>query len=230
MKHTILAVVMITILAGCGDFEWFPDAKTSTSPNAPTSTSVSVATLTLADAPTDLPYSQSLSATGGTGTYAWAVTNGTLPAGLSLNNGGTISGTPTAVTNAAPAASVYTFTVTASDSSVPPLTAARNLTIFTPTTGRMSDTTGKVYAEGLTFDPSLGLKISDVKNTDSVAHTIQVTVVNYDNTGKVITGDGNPFSMSPITVPAGTTSPITNTNFVQFPVNNWRIKSVSITQ
>jgi hypothetical protein len=41
------------------------------------------------------PYSQSLTATGGDGTYLWAQTAGSLPAGLSLSGNGVLSGTPT---------------------------------------------------------------------------------------------------------------------------------------
>ncbi len=42
------------------------------------------------------PYSQTLGASGGNGSYSWALTSGTLPAGLSLNSStGVISGTPT---------------------------------------------------------------------------------------------------------------------------------------
>ncbi|MBE2286008.1 MAG: putative Ig domain-containing protein, partial [Prosthecobacter sp.] len=56
-------------------------------------------------------YSQSVSASGGTATYTYAVTSGTLPAGLSLNaSNGLISGTPTSSTP-------RTFTITATDAS-----------------------------------------------------------------------------------------------------------------
>jgi Peptidase A4 family/Putative Ig domain len=41
------------------------------------------------------PYSVTLSATGGTGSYHWTTTGGALPAGLTLSPTGTISGTPT---------------------------------------------------------------------------------------------------------------------------------------
>ena len=54
------------------------------------------------------PFEATLTATGGTGTYTWALSNGTLPAGL-LFADGAISGTPRE-------AGVYTFTVTATDS------------------------------------------------------------------------------------------------------------------
>jgi hypothetical protein len=55
-------------------------------------------------------YSQTLQATGGTGTITWSVTSGTLPAGLSLGAAtGIISGTPTAFGS-------FTITVEATDS------------------------------------------------------------------------------------------------------------------
>jgi hypothetical protein len=67
--------------------------------------------------PTSLPtatvetsYSQTLTATGGTAPYTFAVTAGTLPTGLNLSSGGVLSGTPTALGSS-------TFTVTATDSS-----------------------------------------------------------------------------------------------------------------
>ncbi|HIJ86309.1 MAG TPA: S8 family serine peptidase [Desulfuromonadales bacterium] len=41
------------------------------------------------------PYSQTIGATGGYGSYSWSLASGTLPAGLVLNANGIISGTPT---------------------------------------------------------------------------------------------------------------------------------------
>ena len=56
-----------------------------------------------------LPYSQTLSAAGGTAPYTFAVTAGALPAGLSLDGAsGAITGTPTALATAS-------FTITATD-------------------------------------------------------------------------------------------------------------------
>jgi hypothetical protein len=42
-----------------------------------------------------LPYSEALSATGGTGVLIWSLSAGSLPANLALGATGTISGTPT---------------------------------------------------------------------------------------------------------------------------------------
>lgn len=51
------------------------------------------------------PYSDALVATGGSGGYAWSLSAGALPPGLSLSAGGTVSGIPTA-------AGSYQFTAT----------------------------------------------------------------------------------------------------------------------
>lgn len=54
-------------------------------------------TSSLADGAVGTPYSQALSATGGDGTYTWALTAGTLPEGLELDEvTGVISGEPLA--------------------------------------------------------------------------------------------------------------------------------------
>ena len=55
-------------------------------------------------------YSQTLAAGGGTEPYTWAISAGSLPAGLSLSSGGVLSGTPTAATTAS-----FTVQATGSD-------------------------------------------------------------------------------------------------------------------
>ncbi|MGH9631068.1 MAG: putative Ig domain-containing protein, partial [Bryobacteraceae bacterium] len=56
---------------------------------------VSVETSTLPNGVAGQAYSQTLAATGGTAPYAWSVAAGALPAGLTLNAGGQLAGTPT---------------------------------------------------------------------------------------------------------------------------------------
>ncbi|HEX5819890.1 MAG TPA: Ig domain-containing protein [Gemmatimonadales bacterium] len=57
---------------------------------------VNITTTTLPAGTVNAAYSQSLAATGGTGTFTWSVAGGTLPAGLTLNAAtGVIAGTPT---------------------------------------------------------------------------------------------------------------------------------------
>jgi hypothetical protein len=72
----------------------------------------SITTTIVSDGEVGAPYSQTLTGTGGTGPYAWSVTAGSLPAGLTLNpSTGVISGTPT---GSGP--TPFTFTVTLTDS------------------------------------------------------------------------------------------------------------------
>ncbi|MEG3144437.1 putative Ig domain-containing protein [Sphingomonas sp. RT2P30] len=71
---------------------------------------ISVAPASLPDGTSGSAYSQTITASGGTAPYSYAVTVGTLPAGLTLSNGGLLSGTPGARGS-------YDFTVTATDSS-----------------------------------------------------------------------------------------------------------------
>ena len=78
-------------------------------PPPPTVAAVAIATSTAPGAQVAVPYSTALTATGGSGSYAWAITQGALPPGLSLNHTlGIINGTPTT-------AGSFAFAVTASD-------------------------------------------------------------------------------------------------------------------
>ena len=58
-----------------------------------------------------LPYSQQLAASGGSGNYGWQLNSGALPTGSSLSSGGLISGTPTQ-------GGSFTFTIRAVDLAV----------------------------------------------------------------------------------------------------------------
>jgi hypothetical protein len=69
---------------------------------------VTVTTTSLPGATADSAYSQSLTATGGDGTYTWSVTAGTVPSGTTLSSAGVLSGTPDT-------AATYNFTVQADD-------------------------------------------------------------------------------------------------------------------
>jgi hypothetical protein len=96
------------------------EAPQSTPP--PTS-SLAVVTSALPGATVGASYSQTLSASGGVLPYTWAITTGSLPAGLSLSSSGAITGTPSS-----PGSS--TFTVEVTDSTTPtPLTATQALSI-----------------------------------------------------------------------------------------------------
>jgi len=94
------------------------------------STTLSVQPAPLAITTTSLPggllnvsYSATLTASGGTTPYTWAIASGSLPTGLLLNSGtGGISGTPTAT-------GTFSFTVQVTDSSNPGQTTTKALSI-----------------------------------------------------------------------------------------------------
>ena len=67
-------------------------------------------------------YNYALLATGGVSPYTWTISSGSLPPTLGLSNGGVISGTTTT-------GGTYNFTVKASDSESPALTATKALQI-----------------------------------------------------------------------------------------------------
>jgi len=80
---------------------------------------VAIATTTLPGGYVGLSYSQTLQATGGSGSYSWSIAPESLPPGLSLSAAGVISGTPTTT-------GTYTFTVQVTDGTT---TATQSLSI-----------------------------------------------------------------------------------------------------
>ena len=86
MNHRVMAFIVGSLLLalGCGG------------PTDPALATLAVTTTSLADGVQQVPYSETLAATGGDGSYTWG-TFRALPAGLTLNTvTGQISGTPTA--------------------------------------------------------------------------------------------------------------------------------------
>ncbi|WP_430543087.1 putative Ig domain-containing protein [Xanthomonas sacchari] len=107
--------------------------------------------------PTSLPaatagtsYSQTLSASGGTAPYGFAITTGTLPVGMLLSSAGVLSGTPSGTGS-------FNFTVSATDSGASPISGSRayTLTVASPTltlpaTTLPNGTAGQAYSAAIT--------------------------------------------------------------------------------
>jgi Putative Ig domain/Galactose oxidase, central domain/Kelch motif len=127
----------------------------SSTPPQTTSTNFIVAVVppivisaTLPTANPGVAYSQSLLAFGAAPPLTFALTAGTLPSGLNLAADGTVTGTTTAI-------GTFSFTVTATDSSTPPVNASQviSMTVAAPlaiTTGSLPN--GQV---GIAYNASL---------------------------------------------------------------------------
>lgn len=102
---------------------------------------LTIAPITLPAGKAGVPYTATLTATGGTAPYAWTVTSGSLPAGLSLNAAtGTISGTPTVAVSAA----ALMLKVTDSGSPAQSQSVSLTLTIAAPTLSPLAITSTAV--------------------------------------------------------------------------------------
>lgn len=83
---SILSFIFVIVLAACGG-----GGSTPKPPAAP----LTITTALLARGSVNVPYSFLLQGSGGTGTYTWAITKGTLPTKLTFSDAhGQISGTP----------------------------------------------------------------------------------------------------------------------------------------
>jgi len=99
--------------------------------SAASTATLSITTSSLPNGQVNTAYSTTLAASGGATPYSWALTTGTLPAGLSLNSSsGVISGTPTATANA----TSLTFKVTDSSSPAQTQSVTLALTVSSATT------------------------------------------------------------------------------------------------
>jgi hypothetical protein len=134
--------------SGTDSFTYTATNTTGTSAPATVTITITAPTFTFSPAAGSLTagevgtaYTQSVTASGGTGPYTYAVTNGALPAGLSLNSStGEISGTPTAVETAS-------FTITATDANSATGSAAYSLQInAAPVTITLSPAAGSLTA------------------------------------------------------------------------------------
>ncbi len=117
---------------------------------------IAITTTSLPDGELTVAYSQTLSASGGTAPYTWAVTSGTLPPGLSLSSAGVISGKPTS-------RGTYSFVATVTDSSSPAETATASLSIVVnsnvlviTTTSLPSGVAGVAYSATLSAQGGVG--------------------------------------------------------------------------
>ena len=162
---------------------------------------IAVSPATLADGTLGIGYSQTLTASGGIAPYTWAVTGGTLPAGLTLSSGGVISGTPTATNGAGVSvtfsgtdsdfngcAGVKTYTmkmcpvVQVSPATLPPLTVGAVYSQAVSASGGAGPYTFSVFNGTLpswaSLDPVTGIISGTPTNTTQSTFVIKATDIN----------------------------------------------------
>jgi hypothetical protein len=129
-------------------------------------------------APTNASYTATLSASGGTGPYTFAVTSGTLPVGLTLSSSGVLSG-------AATQSGTKKFTITATDSSVPANKGLRQYSFVVGVLGQwslftVSNTGGGTNRDGVTLHKGGTMSDSD-GNTGTYHYVSSTTALTMNN-------------------------------------------------
>ena len=111
-----------------------------------------ITTSGLPDGAKNAPYNTQLQAAFGVAPYSWSVISGSLPGGLTLNSGGTISGTPTD-------SGGFPFVVRVTDSKIPQQSATQSFNLYVAPALQGAWTTnypfgGSMYQKGLAIDPA----------------------------------------------------------------------------
>lgn len=144
---------------------------------------LTVTTSSLADGVIDQLYSETLQATNGTTPYSWAVTSGSLPAGLSLNlNTGEISGTPNTIETEP---QDFTVQVTDDDSATDSATLSISITDV-PLVASEVGVVGFSYATagGKNGDKNLRITVSVEDDLGAGVENASVSIeLTNDNTG-----------------------------------------------
>ncbi|MBB4656325.1 uncharacterized protein YhjY with autotransporter beta-barrel domain [Xanthomonas sp. F14] len=210
------------------------DSTPSPAAQASRSYTLTIAAPVVVIAPTTLPtatrgtaYSQTLSASGGTAPYTYAVSAGSLPAGITLASNGTLSGTATVEGS-------FNVTVTATDANTFTATQAYALTVagpnlalpastlpagtagqaysaaITPATGGTAPysyaLTGGVLPAGVVVDAATGA----LSGTPTVAGTFNFTLTASDSTPSPAAQASRSYTLTiaaPVVVIAPTTLP-----------------------
>src|SRR5215469_14053815 len=115
-----VALIVACLYSGCAAVTETANSTATSKPHK--GSTLTVTTNSLPPAQLASSYSAVLSATGGTSPYRWSLKSGSLPAGLTLNSGGQISGLPAQT-------GTYSFTAQVQDSSSPRQTASQLLNV-----------------------------------------------------------------------------------------------------
>ncbi|WP_202615954.1 putative Ig domain-containing protein, partial [Arthrobacter sp. H-02-3] len=167
-------------------------------PPPPTTTApLTITTTSLPTATTGTAYRTTLTGTGGTGPYMWAITTGTLPPGLTLEpTNGTITGIPTSaitsnltitLTDNKHTSTTITTTLTARPAAPPGLTNVKTI-ISTGHTTYALKTDGTVWAWGLNPWGQLG-------NGTTTNSSTPVRVTGLTSATAITANDGSAYAL-----------------------------------
>ncbi|MFM5672314.1 putative Ig domain-containing protein [Aeromonas hydrophila] len=206
--------------SGSDSFTYTATNASGTSSPATVTITVSAPTLTIT--PTTLPdstqstaYSQTLTATGGSAPYTYAITAGSLPAGLSLNtSSGVISGTPSA-------SGTGNFTVTATDANSATGSQAYSLVIngLPPVANAVSATvaansSANPITLNITGGAASSVAVASAASHGTATATASGTSITYTPTAGYAGSDSFTYTA---TNASGTSSPATVTITVSAP-------------
>lgn len=150
-------------------------------------------------ATTGVAFSQTLTASGGTTPYSFALTAGSLPAGITLNGSGALSGTPTT-------AGSSSATVTVTDAARQTASATVSITVSAPATPPVTVSLGSgspAPAQQAPVSASLGNPLPQ-DATGTLTVSFASSVGGSDSTVQFITPAGRTNTVN-FTVPRGTT-------------------------
>jgi uncharacterized protein (TIGR03437 family) len=125
---------------------------------------LAIATESLPAGMADMPYCQTLAASGGTTSYRWSLVAGALPVGLVLSSTGGIRGTPmetgtwtftVRVTDASSVLVSKTFTLTITDSWPPPQLATVSAASFIPGAPLAPESVAAAFGSGMCLADSI---------------------------------------------------------------------------
>ncbi|SOU04190.1 hemagglutinin [Xanthomonas arboricola pv. fragariae] len=190
------------------------DSTPSPAVQASQNYSVTIAAATLVLAQPTLPpavrgsaYNQVLTASGGVAPYRYSIASGTLPAGLTLANDGTLSGTPTtqgtssftiAVADAGNASATQAYSFTVSDAApVAVADVAATMSDAAVTVAVTANDTGNITAIAIAAAPTNG---TAVVNGLELVYTPAAGFVGTDVVSYTVTGSGGTSAAATVTI------------------------------
>ena len=143
-----------------------------------TNSTLAITTSSLPNGTVGVPYSQTLQASGGSGSYtSWSINSGSLPPGLLLHNGNIISGTPSAT-------GTSTFTVQVNDGSNPSQTAVSGSLAIIISAAPSKLGFGQPPTNttpGTAFNPTVTVNVEDPSGTTVTTSSAAVSIAIANN-------------------------------------------------